>query len=379
MRTGCWLALALLSVAGGCGTGGAREEATLGAAQQGILGGERASYADLRGTVALVEADSGFPYCSGTLVAPDVVITAAHCAIVFDPDTGKITGLRDAASVLVVAGETALNLADSSNAYPLSRISVHPNYLQGPPEDPAEQFGGLHDIALLALTDEVDELTPVPVLDSAKARELLTLGSELVIEGYGTSDQDGTQGGGILREAEVPLVRVGQDEFIAGQSGTPDTCPGDSGGPVYVERDGVLALVGVTSRGLLSSSKPCGEGGIYTLVPAHLSFLNQFSPTPIASIQGDVTGEGSDDPGDGDAGDGDQGDGDRGDGDGDGDRGDESGAEPETSTSTDAIQAAGPTTGGCQSYPFAAAPLGGPGAAMFLGLVAFVLRRRGGA
>jgi hypothetical protein len=113
-------------------------------------------------------------------------------------------------------------------------------------------------------------------------------------------------------------------------------------------------------------------------VAAHLTFLDAVSPTPIQSIKGSV--EDPEDEGDGDGDDRGDGDGDgddQGEGEGDGDGDDLAGAEPQTSTSTDAVQAAGPTSGGCQASPLAAGPLGGPGAAMFLGMVAFLLRRRG--
>jgi hypothetical protein len=275
--------------------------------------------------------------------------------------------------VIVVAGETSIGEASSEDAYRVVDVVTHPDYLQGEIEDQETVFGGAHDIAVLALGRDVEVMLPVAVLAPEQAREWLELGSQLVIEGYGTSDSGGSIGSGVLREASVPLVRVGRDEFIAGEVGTADTCPGDSGGPVYLERDGVLAVVGVTSRGLATSTRLCGEGGIYTLVPAHLDFLAESSPSPILPI--------SDDPPEVDPGQDDD------DEDGQDEEDDESdddaqgvlpgapnngAAEPSASSPPASAPA---VTGGCTSYPLAT-PFGGPGVAMALGLMAFILRRR---
>ena len=48
----------------------------------------------------------------------------------------------------------------------------------------------------------------------------------------------------------------------------PDTCGGDSGGPVYWrdEKTGYYFLAAITSRGLPGSENYCGPGGIYSLV-----------------------------------------------------------------------------------------------------------------
>jgi len=51
-------------------------------------------------------------------------------------------------------------------------------------------------------------------------------------------------------------------ELAAGGMGI-DSCNGDSGGPLYLLTDYGTFLVGVTSRGYTTSTKPCGDGGIY--------------------------------------------------------------------------------------------------------------------
>src|SRR5260370_33086108 len=51
-------------------------------------------------------------------------------------------------------------------------------------------------------------------------------------------------------------------ELGAGGMGI-DTCPGDSGGPLYLLTDYGSLLAGVTSRSYDNASVACGEGGIY--------------------------------------------------------------------------------------------------------------------
>lgn len=65
-------------------------------------------------------------------------------------------------------------------------------------------------------------------------------------------------------------------EIVAGampnSSLSPDTCPGDSGGPLYVSSslpavgdppEAEMRLAGVTSRSTARQQQQCGDGGIY--------------------------------------------------------------------------------------------------------------------
>jgi secreted trypsin-like serine protease len=62
-----------------------------------------------------------------------------------------------------------------------------------------------------------------------------------------------------------------ESEFFAGGRNLPDTCKGDSGGPAFIkDQDGRLLLAGITSRGAVG----CDQGGVYTLVPAFLPWIN---------------------------------------------------------------------------------------------------------
>jgi MYXO-CTERM domain-containing protein len=71
-----------------------------------------------------------------------------------------------------------------------------------------------------------------------------------------------------LYTAQTPYQKATATEFIAGAVSTPDTCKGDSGGPVYLTVEGTEYVVGLTSR-WNSDDVVCGSaqmGSIYTVL-----------------------------------------------------------------------------------------------------------------
>jgi endonuclease G len=98
----------------------------------------------------------------------------------------------------------------------------------------------------------------------------------------------------VKREAEVPLrvawqppaarptdseQQLGFDaasEWVAGRKHLGvDSCNGDSGGPAYIAAGGRFKVAGLTSRATREASVPCGDGGIYTRIDAHLDWIRQ--------------------------------------------------------------------------------------------------------
>jgi hypothetical protein len=187
--------------------------------------------------------------CTGTLVAPNVVVTAAHCV----PDCAQriFVGedVDDPSGGQVVAVRTAV---------------AHPDYS---PPDPTS------DIAVLILAAPVENVTPRTIADKATVDAAATV--RLV--GYGNTDVNSTGGYGRRRLVDVPVAgedpQYGADfrsEFVAGAPFLDrDSCNGDSGGPAYVAVGDDWQLAGSTSRATNSSVRPCGDGGIYTRVAFH--------------------------------------------------------------------------------------------------------------
>ncbi len=161
----------------------------------------------------------GGAMCTGTLVAPQVVLTARHCLV-------------DASTVEVYFGNdpereagTWIDAVDSE---------IHSST----------------DIGILAL-ETAAPVDPVPVLPKLGPDDI---GREVVIVGFGETQGDGATG--IKRQGITTISQLQNDVMVVGATGA-DTCFGDSGGPTFVEQDGVRYLAAVTSSG---NSDDCRAG-----------------------------------------------------------------------------------------------------------------------
>ena len=208
-----------------------------------IVGGEPVATGE---RPAVVSVYTGL-ICSGTLVAPNLVLTAAHC---FDPAPTQ--------PVQVFFGDDLL----TSEIVVAEDWARHPDYCR-----PSDCDEDLHDFAWIRLPTPVSVEPILPITDRAEFDEHLQVGSPITLVGFGRDEQGMA---GIKREVEVSLRWFSNSgrEFSAGGDGK-DSCSGDSGGPALVQLDsGQWRLAGVTSRG-----GACGEGGTYGVVFPELCWL----------------------------------------------------------------------------------------------------------
>ncbi|MCX5740918.1 MAG: trypsin-like serine protease [Proteobacteria bacterium] len=230
-----------------------------------IIGGTTVTSADTwADTVAVLGAQG---VCSGTLIAPDVVLTAGHCAEV-NPTQVKLK-------------TTDYNGAGGITAA-VKSITAYPNWET------------TYDVSVIVLTAPVAGVTPRKVATACTFQTGWTNSAMVHLVGFGAIDTAAQGNNSKLYEVSVPLTdamcSAGNGckpavapggEFAAGGNGK-DSCNGDSGGPVYLDTARGPILVGAVSRATDSATAPCGEGGIYVRTDKVLQWLETTTGKTIA-------------------------------------------------------------------------------------------------
>jgi hypothetical protein len=249
-------AAAVGALAGSAGCGPPETEAT-GALQEAIVHGRPSGPED--DSVVLVHAkeSSGTTNnCSGTLVAPNLLLTARHC--VSDYEDGTFTCSAE--------GELQHSVALAGVMGPL----VPPEGIRvraGTVPDPTEVARGKktfaldtpsicrNDIALVLLDRNTDlPVAPLRITTGTGHDELMRA------VGYGT-DEDG----GILERRakdDVPVIVIGPSEYWPEEGLAPprtfaiglSACEGDSGGPAFTKNDAVAGVYSLSAGECTSPS-----------------------------------------------------------------------------------------------------------------------------
>lgn len=249
MRGALALVLAAGSAAGsltGC------VEPGLGTSDHEVIGGQVTPPGRFPSVGALV-AD-GAAYCTGTLIAPTVVLTAAHC----------LEG-RTSAPGFTLAQDTR----GAIEIVPGAAMVAHPMWdIDRPIADGPTLY---YDLGLVRLVDPIDTVTPAIVPSKVEAMGLLE-GRQLTIVGYGQTIDGDAASAGVMHHALAPIVVQSPSEMQLSEPGAPQNCYGDSGGPGFIDLGVGERVAGVVSRGA-TAARTCDQGGIDTRIDYFLDWL----------------------------------------------------------------------------------------------------------
>ncbi|KAI9500031.1 hypothetical protein GGI25_003033 [Coemansia spiralis] len=250
-----------------------------------IAGGQVASSSDF-GFIAYIQGyipEVGGSSCTGSLIGPNVVLTAGHC--IYQDD------IRYTASQFQV-GLTHKRPEPGTlyQGLSVSKVITHPNF----------NLKTLsNDIALLILEDTVSssQATPGKIYTGD-----ITTSTKLVAAGFGITIPDN------MTSVPTQLMEVsltaGSNAYCRSNWGSfnskylictngasgKDTCQGDSGGPLATMVGNTLAIAGVTSYGPVSASNPeglCaqkGSTGFYGRVGAYVDWIARAANLDANSI-----------------------------------------------------------------------------------------------
>lgn len=168
--------------------------------------------------------------CTGVLIAPRVVLTAAHC----------VADMRLQWSVFdVYFGTDAA--AHDGRWIPTTTALVHPDF---------DADSRAHDLALLLLAEPVEDIAPIALPAAPIGTD--AVGTIARVVGFGVDDPDAAElrhhPNILKRSGTVRITEVGALTFRA-EPAPSMTCVGDSGGPVFVPEGDGEALAGITSSG----------------------------------------------------------------------------------------------------------------------------------
>ena len=201
--------------------------------------------------------------CSGEIISPHVVLTAAHCVdpavvgsnVQFVVFTGDVLSMTAPPADFLAVKETHFDAAFNQN-------------------DPTQG----HDVGIVILKN-ASTIPPLPFNRTALTQSMVGMNARIV--GYGitmASDTTGTTAG-TRRQAMTKVNNV--DATLVGfEDGSHTICEGDSGGPAFMTIGGRELIVGVTSYGFQGC--PTTAPGTDTRVDQYTSFIDplvtQFDP-----------------------------------------------------------------------------------------------------
>ncbi len=232
---------------------GAQARAEAAAPMEPLHAGDRivngVTTSDYPSTVALLQPGSGVEFCTGTLIGCQTILTAAHCVC-----RGSGADCQGASADLLQPSDILI-FSQHGGFANVASVSVPESY----------EFGMTGDVAVLGLSAPIEGIAPSPI----NTAEDPAPGTAGTIVGFGLSRGD-RDDAGLKREGQVettacfgvpdpphvcwlftdPLGNPGDDS---------NTCPGDSGGPLFVDFGDGPVVAGVTSGGVSEDCLPFDE------------------------------------------------------------------------------------------------------------------------
>ncbi|CAH2041379.1 unnamed protein product, partial [Iphiclides podalirius] len=245
------------------------EEAYLSGSR--IVGGVPAAlgqYPYQAGLITDIVGTTGRGVCGGSLISSNRVLTAAHCWFDGQNQAWRVTVVLG--SILLFSGGTRLET---------SVVIMHPNWFP---------FLVRNDVAIIYLPSSVvtsATIAPIALPTQAEASETFA-GSRAIASGFGLTSTGGSiSTNQFLSHVSLSVIANSvcniafpaliQDSHICTSgTGGVGVCGGDSGGPLALNHNGRMIVIGITSFGIRFGCD-IGYPSAYARVSSYLTFIGQ--------------------------------------------------------------------------------------------------------
>lgn len=226
-----WTLLSTSTLSMSCGTDFAESS------KPHIVGGQLVQISDQGPERVSTVALSG---CTGTIIAEDLILTAAHCF-----NNSMRAGFVVFGTQFYAQGRTVIKIAQGlSNPAYKSPIDSH------------------IDVAMLKLEKPIPE--GYQAIQLLPATIALNSGDSVRLAGYGSNNEPNSFG--TLRVVDSRVASTNKSGSLYIKYGKTAACSGDSGGPLYVYKNYQWYLAGITSTAVVDSDRNCSGGNYYSSI-----------------------------------------------------------------------------------------------------------------
>ena len=187
----------------------------------------------------IAEKEEGQSLCTGTIISPDIILTAAHC-------------LDDISPHLRIVFNFKIQKVKDKELREADRFIQHPHWGR-------HIKSGEGDIALIHFKGGLPEGYS-PVLLASKSLKLKT-GQKVSMLGYGVTDGQLDKGAGKLRETNSTILEQRSSTEYITDGEKSSVCFGDSGGPSFIKINDDIVQWGIASSVL---NRTCDEASVHT-------------------------------------------------------------------------------------------------------------------